>query len=135
MTFAIHSKFFYPSMGRVRNKIVKKAAEQIVSKYYVRLQPDFYHNKLVTKDIAEIQSKRLRNQVAGFVTKLYKRVRLGRVKKIFIKRHEEEREKRENMLPSKCIMDAEKIEVDQVTMAMIKKYCFRGNFVLAEETE
>lgn len=116
-------------MGRVRNSIVKRAGEKIVAKYYMRLDKDFHHNKLVVSDVAEIQSKRLRNQVAGFVTRLYSRIQKGNVKKIFIKKHEEEREKRENMLPSKSLMDVEKIEVDDVTMLMIKEYCYRGNYV------
>lgn len=118
-------------MGRVRNSIVKRAGEKIVAKYYMKLGRDFHHNKLVVKDVAEIQSKRLRNQVAGFVTRLYSRIQKGNVKKIFIKKHEEEREKRENMLPSKSLMDVEKIEVDEVTMQMIKEYCYRGNYVVS----
>lgn len=116
-------------MGRVRNSVVKKAAAKIISSYYSKLDNDFHQNRMVIRDVAEIQSKRLRNQVAGFVTRLYSRVQKGNVKKIFIKKHEEEREKRENMLPSRSMMDAEKIEVDAVTMQMIKDYCYRGNYV------
>ncbi|KAL0265839.1 UNVERIFIED_CONTAM: hypothetical protein PYX00_011557 [Menopon gallinae] len=122
-------------MGRVRNSIVKRAGEKIVAKYYMKLDKDFHHNKLVVKDVAEIPSKRLRNQVAGFVTRLYSRVQKGTVKKIFIKKHEEERERKENLIPSSSIMDAEKIEVDDVTIQMIKDYCYRGNYVATGSNE
>lgn len=114
---------------------MKRAGEKIVAKYYMRLDNDFHHNKLVVNDVSEIPTKRLRNQVAGFVTHLYSRVQKGKVKKIFIKKHEEERERRENMIPSNSIMDTEKIEVDDVSMQMIKDYCYRGNYVVSASEE
>nr|CBH28878.1 40S RIBOSOMAL PROTEIN S17 [Anncaliia algerae] len=117
-------------MSSVKNKNVKNATVKIVEKYYSRLDDDFYFNKLFIKDVTQIHSKRLRNQVAGYVTRLYKRVKKGTVKSIYIKKHEEERIKRENLVPTKSIMDVDKVEVDPVTMQMIKEYCYMGNYVL-----
>ena len=54
--------------GRVRTKTVKKASRVIIEKYYNRLTLDFDTNKRVCEEVAVIQSKRLRNKIAGFTT-------------------------------------------------------------------
>ena len=55
-------------MGRVRTKTVKRTARLIVEKYYGKLTLDFQINKKIAEEVAEIQSKRLRNKIAGFTT-------------------------------------------------------------------
>jgi small subunit ribosomal protein S17e len=52
-------------MGRVRTKTVKKYARIIVEKYYPKLTYDFKTNKALCKDVAVVQSARMRNQIAG----------------------------------------------------------------------
>ncbi len=54
--------------GRVRTKTVKKASRVIIEKYYNRLTMDFDTNKRICEEVAIIQSKRLRNKIAGFTT-------------------------------------------------------------------
>lgn len=56
------------AQGRVRTKTVKKASRVLVEKYYSRLTLDFDTNKRVAEDVASIQTKRLRNKIAGFTT-------------------------------------------------------------------
>ena len=53
---------------RVRTKTVKKASRVIIEKYYARLTLDFDTNKRICEEVAIIQSKRLRNKIAGFTT-------------------------------------------------------------------
>merc|ERR1712037_177711 len=73
------------AMGRVRTKTVKKASRRIIEKYYMMLNLDFHTNKRVIEQIAIIPTKRLRNQIAGFITHLMKRIRAGPVRGISIK--------------------------------------------------
>ena len=40
----------------------------IIEKYYQRLTQDFDTNKRICEEVAIIQSKRLRNKIAGFTT-------------------------------------------------------------------
>ncbi|EJW05155.1 hypothetical protein EDEG_00766 [Edhazardia aedis USNM 41457] len=117
-------------MGRVRNKVVKRAAKQIVSLHYQNLDIDFYHNKLVVEEVAVIQSKRLLNRVAGYTTVLMKRIQKGGVPGIHIKKHEEERERKENFIPSKRVLDDLTVVVDKTTMKMLKEYNYMGNYAV-----
>ena len=58
-------------------------------------------NKKITEEVAEIQSKRLRNKIAGFTTHLMKRIQKGPVRGISLKLQEEERERRMEYVPDR----------------------------------
>eukprot|EP00887_Chlorella_sp_A99_P006036 scaffold22.g6036.t1 len=98
-------------MGRVRTKTVKKASRVIVEKYYNRLTLDFDTNKRVAEEVAIIQSKRLRNKIAGFTTHLMKRIQRG---------PEEERERRMDYIPEESALQTDAIEVDKDTQDMLR---------------
>mmetsp|Transcript_17163 Transcript_17163/g.25412 ORF Transcript_17163/g.25412 Transcript_17163/m.25412 type:complete len:125 (+) Transcript_17163:107-481(+) len=107
-------------MGRVRTKTVKKSAKLIVEKYYGRLTLDFQSNKRLTEEVAVLPSKRMRNKIAGFLTRLMKRIQRGPVRGISLKLQEEERERRMDYVPEVSAIDLETIEVDQDTMDMLQ---------------
>merc|ERR1712216_468171 len=91
----------YSKMGRVRTKTVKRASRAIIEKYYGKLTKDFHVNKRIIDDIAIIQSKRMRNKIAGFTTHLMKRIEKGPVRGISLRLQEEERERRMDFIPDK----------------------------------
>ena len=89
-------------MGRVRTKTVKKASRQVIEKYYTKLTLDFHTNKRVVEEIAIIPTKRLRNQIAGFVTHLMKRIQAGPVGHIFVNSTSEIADKFQNYQHHTC---------------------------------
>lgn len=117
-------------MGRIAGRHIKKAAHSIIEKYFTRVNVDFENNLAVVKDVTITQCIKTRNQVAGYLTHLYKRVIRGSTKGIYIKSHEQEKEKKESFIPKVGVLDAEKVVVDSVTYEMVKKYNIQGNFVV-----
>ncbi|CAD7691186.1 unnamed protein product [Nyctereutes procyonoides] len=95
------------NVGRVHTKTVKTAVP-VIDKYYLRLGKDLHTNKHVCEETAIIPSKKLRNEIAGYVTHWMKRIQ------------REERERRENYMPEISALDQEIIEVDPDTKLMLK---------------
>merc|ERR1712151_238425 len=91
----------YLKMGRVRTKTVKRASRAIIEKYYGKMTKDFHFNKRIIDDIAVIQSKRMRNKIAGYTTHLMKRIEKGPVRGISLRLQEEERERKMDFIPEK----------------------------------
>merc|ERR1712014_157298 len=65
-------------MGRVRTKTVKKAAYSLYEHYEPFLSHDFDTNKRFIVEVSDIQTKSLRNKIAGFTTHLVKKAILNR---------------------------------------------------------
>merc|ERR1712141_269565 len=114
-----NSLYYHKKMGRVRTKTVKKASRRIIEKYYTKLTHDYYTNSRIVSDIAVIPTKRLRNQIAGFITHTMKRIQKGPVRGISIKLQEEERERRDNYVPETSALDSA-FQVDSTTTEMLK---------------
>ncbi len=48
-------------MGRIKNKIVKRASREIVEKFYGKLTEDFYLNKKIIEQVTDVTSKKIKN--------------------------------------------------------------------------
>ncbi|OAF66543.1 hypothetical protein A3Q56_05734 [Intoshia linei] len=109
-------------MGRVRNRLVKRSARKIVEKHYDYLCHDFQTNKQLVSHVAEIQGKRLRNQIAGYVTRLVKRVECGPVRGICLRIHEKERNIPENISLENSVLfrHRQRFRIDDDTKEMLK---------------
>lgn len=101
---------------------MKKAARQIVEKYFPNLTMDFQVNKKISEEVACIPTKRIRNKIAGFVTHLMRRIQRRPVRGISLKLQEEERERRMDFVPERSELDVDTIVVDAETYEMLR-YC------------
>lgn len=57
-------------MGRVRPKHVKRLSRQLVEQNEGRFEKDFDHNKEQLKEMELVDSKKLRNRVAGYIVRV-----------------------------------------------------------------
>lgn len=57
-------------MGKVRIAAVKKVARELVERYPDKFTTDYESNKKVLADLVDAKTKRLRNRVVGYVTRL-----------------------------------------------------------------
>ena len=117
-------------MGRVRTKTVKRAARELIEKYYSKLTLDFHLNKKILDSVAKVSTKRLRNKIAGFTTHLMKRIQKGPVRGISLKIQEEEREKLYNTAPkqSRVTTDPDKVRVEKDVIDMLDEFGY-GNLM------
>ena len=60
-------------MGRIRTTFVKTSSVKIHNKDKSKFTKDFKHNKKSVDELAQINSKKLRNVVAGYITQLVKK--------------------------------------------------------------
>lgn len=59
-------------MGKVRISLVKRTARKLLVMYPNIFGADFEHNKQVVSKLCTTYSKKVRNQIAGYVTHLVK---------------------------------------------------------------
>jgi len=59
-------------MGKIKSKMIKGSAKTLIQKG-VKFEEDFEKNKKILKDT--MPSKKIRNQMAGYLTKLKKQER------------------------------------------------------------
>ncbi len=59
-------------MGKVRTIIVKRTARKILEMFPDRVSLSFEENKKLVSEVVNVPSKKLRNQIAGYLTHLVK---------------------------------------------------------------
>ena len=59
-------------MGRIKTKAVKRITNELVDNYFDEFSEDFDANKEIVEKYVDIPSKKLRNIITGYVTRLVK---------------------------------------------------------------
>jgi small subunit ribosomal protein S17e len=57
-------------VGKVRIAAVKKVAREVIAMYPDRFTTNYESNKVAMADVVDAKTKRLRNRVVGYVTRL-----------------------------------------------------------------
>jgi len=57
-------------MGRIKTTVIKRKTKELYSKYGNEFSADFTQNKIQTRKYTEVPSKKLRNVIAGYMTRL-----------------------------------------------------------------
>ena len=60
-------------MGRIKTILIKNIAEKLFEDHDLEFTTDFTKNKEIVKRYVDIKSKKLRNTVAGYITRLKRR--------------------------------------------------------------
>ncbi len=57
-------------MGKVRPEHVKRAAKKLVQRFPDKFTANFEENKKLVEEFTELSSTKLRNRIAGYITRL-----------------------------------------------------------------
>lgn len=60
-------------MGRIKTVLIKRKTKELLQKYSDSFTSDFAQNKSLVTQHMQVSSKKLRNIVAGYVTRLKKK--------------------------------------------------------------
>jgi len=66
-------------MGTVKQAYIKATANKILELHADKFTEDFETNKRIIAQYTDIESKTLRNRVAGYITRKMKKMRKGNV--------------------------------------------------------
>ena len=57
-------------MGRIKTTLIKRKTKELLELHREKFTTDFIKNKEVTQRLIKVSSKKLRNTVAGYLTRL-----------------------------------------------------------------
>ena len=64
-------------MGRIKTMMIKRITNNLVAEHRDEFKKTFAENKVLLEQFADIPSKKLRNVIAGYVTRLMKEKKEG----------------------------------------------------------
>ncbi|MFP3201758.1 MAG: 30S ribosomal protein S17e [Sulfolobus sp.] len=76
-------------MGNVYTKDIKRVSIELYSKLKDRVTTDFAKNKKLVEEYVDVQSKKVRNRIAGYLTRYAKLIKEKSEKKEEIEESEE----------------------------------------------
>jgi small subunit ribosomal protein S17e len=59
-------------MGRIKTVLIKRITRQVMTEHGEKFTKDFDENQKVLNEIIELPSKKMRNTIAGYTTRLVK---------------------------------------------------------------
>jgi small subunit ribosomal protein S17e len=62
-------------MGRIKTALAKRVTIKLVKQYRSQLRDNFEENKKVVDELVDFPSRKIRNIVAGYVTRIIKQKR------------------------------------------------------------
>ena len=60
-------------MGRIKTKLIKRTGEELLQKYPDKFSDDFKDNKKILPEVTEMHSKKFKNVISGYITRLMRR--------------------------------------------------------------
>tara|TARA_Y100000310_G_scaffold331954_1_gene406561 strand:- start:559 stop:747 length:189 start_codon:yes stop_codon:yes gene_type:complete len=60
-------------MGRIKTTFIKQKTKELLEAHGDKVTTDFTANKKVTSQLTDVSSKKLRNTIAGYLTRLKKK--------------------------------------------------------------
>jgi len=60
-------------MGRIKTALIKRATKELFAGHRERFKEDFNENKKIVSELADIKSRKIRNVIAGYITRLVRR--------------------------------------------------------------
>ena len=59
-------------MGRIKTALIKRATFELYTKFKDKFKDNYEENKKIVEQLADVKSKKIRNVIAGYITKLKK---------------------------------------------------------------
>lgn len=60
-------------MGRIKTQLTKRVTNSLITENPDKFKKDFTENKKLVDEFADVPSKKMRNVIAGYVTRLMKK--------------------------------------------------------------